>query len=120
MSIFGVIALTGVVVHDSLVMVSFVNHSVREGESRIDAIMNAGQKRFRAIILTTLTTFIGVLPMIFETSMQAANMIPMAISLGFGVLFATTVTLILIPCLYMALHDIQDALGNYFFEKVSD
>ncbi len=120
MSIFGVIALTGVVVNDSLVMVSFVNHSVREGESRIDAIMNAGQKRFRAIILTTLTTFIGVLPMIFETSMQAANMIPMAISLGFGVLFATTVTLILIPCLYMALHDIQDALGNYFFEKVSD
>lgn len=109
MSIFGIIALTGVVVNDSLVMVSFVNDSVRNGEmSREEAIMNAGQRRFRAIILTTLTTFVGVLPMIFETSMQAANMIPMAISLGFGVLFATMITLVLLPCLYLILHDIQD------------
>lgn len=109
MSIFGIIALTGVVVNDSLVMVSFVNESVRNGEmSRLEAIMRAGQRRFRAIILTTLTTFVGVLPMIFETSMQAANMIPMAISLGFGVLFATMITLVLLPCLYLILHDIQD------------
>lgn len=114
MSIFGVIALSGVVVNDSLVMVSFVNDSVREGSmSRIDAIMNAGQKRFRAIILTTATTFFGVLPMTLETSMQAANMIPMAISLGFGVLFATTVTLLLLPCLYMALHDIQQRFSQF-------
>ncbi len=113
MSIFGVIALSGVVVNDSLVMVSFVNDSVRDGEmSRLDAIMTAGQKRFRAIILTTATTFFGVLPMTLETSMQAANMIPMAISLGFGVLFATTVTLILLPCLYMVLHDIEIKFGQ--------
>lgn len=118
MSVFGIIALTGVVVNDSLVMVSFVNDSIRNGEmSRIEAIMNAGQRRFRAIILTTLTTFVGVLPMIFETSMQAANMIPMAISLGFGVLFATVITLVLLPCLYLILHDIQDKLLPLFVKQ---
>ena len=111
MSIFGIIAVTGVVVNDSLVMVSFVNDAVRdEGVSRSEAVMKAGQLRFRAIMLTTITTFFGVTPLIFSTSMQAANMIPMAISLGCGVLFATVVTLFLLPCIYIMLHDFKEKL----------
>ncbi|HEY9032992.1 MAG TPA: efflux RND transporter permease subunit [Pseudomonadales bacterium] len=107
MSLFGIVALTGVVVNDSLLMVDFVNRSVRDGMDKMSAILQAGQIRFRAIILTTITTFFGVLPMILEQSLQAKNMIPMAISLGFGVLFATAITLLLIPCLYMMLDDIK-------------
>lgn len=107
MSLFGIVALTGVVVNDSLLMVDFVNRSVRDGMDKMSAILQAGQIRFRAIILTTITTFFGVLPMIMEQSLQAKNMIPMAISLGFGVLFATAITLLLIPCLYMMLDDIK-------------
>ena len=112
MSLFGIVALTGVVVNDSLVMVDFVNRSVREGIDKTTAVIMAGQKRFRAIILTTITTFVGVLPMILEQSLQARNMIPMAISLGFGVLFATAITLILIPCLYMMLDDLRRLGGK--------
>lgn len=107
MSLFGIIALSGVVVNDSLVMVDFVNRSRAEGYTHRDAVIAAGGQRFRAIMLTTVTTFAGVLPMILETSVQAQSMIPMAVSLGFGIVFATTITLILIPCLYMILEDIK-------------
>ena len=110
-SIFGIVALSGVVVNDSLVLIDFFNQKRREGMSVHDAIMTAGIQRFRPIILTTLTTFGGLLPMIFETSRQARFLIPMAISLGFGILFATGITLILIPSLLMILEDV-----NRFFK----
>ncbi|MBC8206230.1 MAG: efflux RND transporter permease subunit [Kiritimatiellales bacterium] len=106
-SIFGIVALSGVVVNDSLVLIDFFNQKRREGMSVHDSVMTAGVQRFRPIVLTTLTTFGGLLPMIFETSRQARFLIPMAISLGFGILFATGITLLLIPSLTMILEDIS-------------
>mgnify|MGYP006355652459 FL=1 len=112
MSIFGIIALSGIIVNDSLLLVDFVNQSVKNGElSYEEAIIQAGQRRFRAIFLTTVTTFLGILPMTLESSIQATNMIPMAISLTFGEIFGTTITLLLIPCLYMIVIDIRRWLG---------
>lgn len=107
MSVFGIFAVVGVVVNDSLVMVDYVNHARAEGQSLHQAVLNAGQKRFRAILLTSLTTFIGLVPIMSETSLQAQIVIPMAVSLAFGVLFATVVTLILVPCLYVTTADIR-------------
>jgi multidrug efflux pump subunit AcrB len=106
MSLFGVVALSGVVVNDSLVFIDFANQKRREGADMHDALLAAGIQRFRPIILTTLTTFFGLMPMILETSRQARFLIPMAISLGFGILFATGITLLLIPSLTMILEDI--------------
>ncbi|WP_289106753.1 efflux RND transporter permease subunit [uncultured Pseudoalteromonas sp.] len=105
LSMFGIIAVAGIVVNDSLVMVDFVNKARAEGMAVKQAVMQAGAKRFRAILLTSITTFIGVMPIIMETSLQAKIVIPMAVSLAFGVLFATVITLILIPCQYVALED---------------
>ncbi|SLM28894.1 Cobalt-zinc-cadmium resistance protein CzcA-like protein [Desulfamplus magnetovallimortis] len=107
MSLFGLVALSGVVVNDSLVMVDFANRKRRNKDmSAREAIFQSGKQRFRAIMLTTLTTFGGLAPMIFETSRQARFMIPMAISLGFGILFATIITLALVPTFYMVIEDI--------------
>ena len=100
LSIFGLIALAGVVVNDSLILVEFVNRGRSDHDSIDQALLGAGKKRFRAILLTTMTTFVGLLPMLFETSMQAQFVIPMALSLSFGIVFATTITLVLVPCLY--------------------
>ena len=105
LSVFGIIAAAGVVVNDSLVMVDYVNHSRRAGVPLKQAVIDAGCRRFRAIMLTSFTTFIGLVPIMAETSMQAQMVIPMAVSLAFGVLFATVVTLCLIPCLYIAIED---------------
>jgi len=110
MSMFGIIAAAGVVVNDSLVMVDFVNKSRAEGVRLRDAVVQSGGRRFRAIALTSLTTFIGLLPIMFEPSMQAKIVIPMAISLAFGVGFATVITLILIPCLYIILEDVKGGI----------
>ncbi len=109
-SIMGIIALAGVVVNDSLVLIDYANRLRRDGMNPWDAIRDAGVRRFRPIILTTLTTFGGLAPMIFETSRQARFIIPMAISLGFGILFATVITLILVPSLYLMIED----LSNFF------
>ena len=106
-SMMGVVALTGVVVNDSLVLVDFVNRYRRAGNTLLAAIMEGGKRRFRPIVLTTLTTFFALLPMLAETSVQARFLVPMAISLGFGVLFATFITLILIPVLYLIMEDIK-------------
>lgn len=105
MSLFGIIALSGVVVNDSLIMVDFVNRARQKGEPIYEAVVGAGSLRFRAILLTSLTTFFGILPMLLESSIQAEFVIPMAVSLGFGIIFATVITLILIPCLYVVLED---------------
>jgi multidrug efflux pump subunit AcrB len=106
MSTFGVVALSGVVINDSLILIDFANRKRLTGMSSHDAIHGAGLHRFRPIMLTTLTTFGGLTPMIFETSRQARFLIPMAVSLGFGILFATVITLLLVPSLYLIVEDL--------------
>ncbi|MFT6268965.1 MAG: multidrug efflux pump subunit AcrB [Alphaproteobacteria bacterium] len=108
LSICGIIALSGVVVNDSLIMVDFVNRARKEGRSLMDSVFTAGTERFRAIVLTSLTTFMGLMPIVFERSLQAQIVIPMAISLAFGILFATVITLLLVPSLYLVLDDIKN------------
>jgi multidrug efflux pump subunit AcrB len=110
-SMFGIIALTGVVVNDSLILVNTANRNRWSGMSQYDSIFNASIRRFRPILLTSLTTFLGLAPMIFESSIQARFLIPMAISLGFGILFATGIALIVVPCFYLVLVDIKRVLG---------
>ena len=105
MSFFGIIALAGVVVNDSLILVDFVNRERKLGVPLIQAVNDAARKRFRAILLTSLTTFFGLIPIVLETSLQARIVIPMAASLAFGILFATVITLFLIPSLYLILDD---------------
>jgi multidrug efflux pump subunit AcrB len=105
-SLMGVIALSGVVVNDALIMIELANRK-RDEFDAFDAIHLAGLRRFRPIVLTTLTTFGGLTPIILETSRQSAYLVPMAISLGFGIVFATAIILLLVPCLYMALEDIH-------------
>ena len=100
-SMFGLIALAGVVVNDSLIMVDFINRARQQGADLRTAVIESGTQRFRAIVLTSFTTAAGLLPIMLETSMQAQLVIPMAISLGFGILFATVITLFLVPALYL-------------------
>jgi multidrug efflux pump subunit AcrB len=111
MSLFGLVAMSGVVVNDSLVLIDFANRRFREGVPVLYAVHSAGIQRFRPILLTTLTTCGGLAPIITETSRQARFLIPMAISLGFGILFATLITLLMVPCLYMILEDIKGWFG---------
>ena len=112
MSMFGIVALSGVVVNDSLLLIDRINRNRRDGGSDLfQAISEAGQRRFRPILLTSLTTFFGLAPMILERSVQAQFLIPMALSLGFGILFATGIILILIPVLYLMLEDLRRLFG---------
>lgn len=104
-SLFGLIALAGVVVNDSLIMVDFINKARDEGTSIKEAVIQSGTLRFRAIVLTSLTTAVGLMPIMFEKSVQAQYVTPMAISMAFGIVFATVITLFLIPALYMLLLD---------------
>ena len=105
-SLFGIVGLAGVVVNDSLVLIHATNRLRKEGSDAHDAVTQAGVLRFRAVILTSLTTFAGLIPIILERSLQAKFLIPMAVSLGYGVLFATVITLLLIPSLYLILEDL--------------
>ena len=109
-SLLGMVALTGVVINDSLVLISAVNDRVREGLPIMQSVIEGTCRRVRAVLLTSLTTFFGLAPIIFEQSLSARFLIPMAISLGFGVLFVTGIALILVPSIYMALHDVKVAL----------
>ena len=111
MSMFGVVALSGVVINDSLVLIDYANRRRNAGDNAHDAVYASGIQRFRPILLTTLTTFGGLMPMIFETSRQARFLIPMAISLGFGIVFATLITLALVPSFYMIVDDLQGLLA---------
>jgi multidrug efflux pump subunit AcrB len=110
MSMCGLVALAGVVVNDSLVLVDYVNRHRGEDRTVFEAALKAGARRFRPILLTSLTTFVGLVPMLLEDDMQAKFLIPMAVSLGFGILFATAITLILVPSLYVILDDAVKAL----------
>lgn len=106
LSVFGILALAGVVVNDSLVMVDFANQRRRAGVAAMKAVIESGTRRFRPILLTSLTTFAGLLPLMLDRSLQAQFLIPMAVSLGFGILFATFITLYLIPSGYLVMEDI--------------
>ena len=111
-SILGMLALAGVVVNDSLVLVDYVNKHRHKFDSIQEAVAQAGVRRFRPVLLTSLTTFAGLMPLIFEKSTQSQFLIPMAVSLGFGILFATLVTLLLIPVNYLVLEDIKKVIKN--------
>ena len=108
-SIFGMMALSGVVVNDSLIMVHFMNRKLKEGVTLEEAVRMAGVRRFRPILLTSLTTFFGLAPLMFESHPTSSFLIPMAISLGWGIIFATTITLVLIPVLVLISDDIKRA-----------
>jgi len=113
LSIIGIVALSGVVVNDSLVMVDFINRYRREeGKTVMAAALAAGPRRFRPILLTSVTTFVGLFPLLIEKSVQAKFLVPMAISLAFGVLFATLITLLLVPTSYLVIEDIKKYFGD--------
>ncbi|MBW3529891.1 MULTISPECIES: efflux RND transporter permease subunit [unclassified Shewanella] len=114
LSLCGIVALAGVVVNDSLILVDFVNRAREQGQSVRQAAVDSGCYRFRAIILTSLTTFVGLVPIILERSLQAQIVIPMATSLAFGILFSTLVTLILVPLLYIILDDVKRTSSRFF------
>ncbi len=119
-SMWGIVALTGVVVNSSLVMIDFINRGRADGMDVVEAVHESGRRRFRPIIMTSLTTFFGLIPIILETSIQAQFLIPMAISLGFGVLFSTAITLVLIPSLYLILEDILNLWRAIFGMEVEE
>jgi multidrug efflux pump subunit AcrB len=112
MSLMGMLALTGVVVNDSLVLVDYINKRRAEGMALMEAVSTAGIARLRPVLLTSLTTFAGLTPLIFEKSTQAQFLIPMAVSLGFGILFATFITLLLVPLNYLVLEDMRRLFGK--------
>jgi multidrug efflux pump subunit AcrB len=113
LSLMGVLALSGVVVNDSLVLVDYINKKRAEGVALFDSVYVAGGRRFRPVILTSLTTFAGLMPLLFEKSTQAQFLIPMAVSLGFGILFATIITLFLVPINYLIMEDIKRYCVRY-------
>ena len=111
-SLFGVVALSGVVVNDSVVLLDFMNKKHAEGHPLFEAAMLAVERRFRPILLTTLSTCLGLLPMMTETSFQARFLIPMVVSLGVGILFVTPIILILVPSLILIVEDIKGLFSN--------
>jgi multidrug efflux pump subunit AcrB len=106
-SVLGMVALAGVVVNASLVMVHFVNRQRDAGAPFLEAVAGAGVARFRPIVLTAVTTYVGLVPLMFEANPAATMLIPMAISLGYGVLFSSIFTLYLVPALYVVLEDLK-------------
>ncbi|MGH7821964.1 MAG: efflux RND transporter permease subunit [Candidatus Binatia bacterium] len=108
-SMMGIVALSGVVVNDSLVLIDAANQRRAEGMSAFEAIDSAALRRFRPILLTSATTFVGLVPMLLEPSMQARFLIPMAISLAFGILFSTALVLLIVPSLYLIVEDLRHA-----------
>jgi multidrug efflux pump subunit AcrB len=117
---FGVVALAGVVVNDSLILVNYVNRNRRPGVSLRTVVRESGMARFRPIMLTSLTTFGGLTPLLLEKSLQARFMIPMAISLAYGVVFATFITLILIPAEYLILEDIKRLFSRLTGKRMAE
>ncbi|WP_193211024.1 efflux RND transporter permease subunit [Luteolibacter marinus] len=109
LSVFGILALAGVVVNDSIVLVDFINQRRAAGNNLVEAVVESGARRFRPILLTSLTTFAGLLPLMLDDSLQNQMLVPMAVSLGFGLLFATAITLYLIPTAYLAT---EETLGH--------
>ncbi len=113
LSAIGLVALTGIVVNDSLVLVDFINHRIRAGISPFEASITGAKLRLRAILLTTLTTVAGLTPLMFEKSFQAKFMIPMAVTLTFGLMFATALTLVLVPALNLVYFDVESLFDRF-------
>jgi multidrug efflux pump subunit AcrB len=114
LSIFGMLALAGISVSNSLVLVDYVNQRRAAGSSLIEAAREAGLRRFQPILLTSVTTFVGLAPMIFDRSIEAQFLIPMAVSMGFGILFTTIITLFLVPCALLTAEDLTIACSRIF------
>ncbi|WJW75910.1 efflux RND transporter permease subunit [Thiohalobacter sp. IOR34] len=119
LSVIGFLALTGIVVNDSLILVDFVKRRRQAGQARIEAVLEAGRVRIRPILLTTVTTFLGISPLIFFATGQTAFLSPMAVSLGFGLLFATALVLVGIPCFYLVADDLRQWLRSRFVRSAS-
>jgi multidrug efflux pump subunit AcrB len=107
-SIFGIVALSGIVVNDSLILIDFINRSVRKGEEINTAVVESGKARFRPVLLTSVTTIAGLSPLLLERSFQAQFLIPMAVSISFGLLIATILTLLYVPALYLIIQDLRN------------
>ncbi|MCK5618314.1 MAG: efflux RND transporter permease subunit, partial [Candidatus Krumholzibacteria bacterium] len=118
LSMFGVVALAGVVVNDSIVLVHYINRRRAAGVPVEQAVRDAGVARFRAILLTSVTTFAGLSPLLFARSVQAKFMVPMAVSLGFGVIFATFITLMIVPVSYLILEDVKRLAARVFGRRI--
>ena len=112
LSLLGVVALSGVVVNDSLLLVVFVNREKEKGVETLPAVIDAVRTRFRPVILTSLTTFLGIAPLLFNQSTQVLFLKPMAISLGVGILFATFVILLLVPVSYVVIDDFINLISR--------
>jgi multidrug efflux pump subunit AcrB len=109
-SLFGIVALSGIVVNDSLILIDFINRAVRSGVDVETAVVESGKARFRPVLLTSITTIAGLLPILLERSFQAQFLIPMAISICFGLLAATVLTLLYVPALYLIVRDVRNAV----------
>jgi HAE1 family hydrophobic/amphiphilic exporter-1 len=105
-SIFGIVALSGIVVNDSLILIDFINRAHRNGMTVVEAVMESGRSRFRPVLLTSVTTIAGLFPLLLERSFQAQFLIPMAVSISFGLLAATLLTLLYVPALYLIVDDV--------------
>jgi len=111
-SLLGIVALSGVVVNSSLILVDYINRQRRQGQDLVGAVSSAGGVRFRPIVLTSVTTFVGLTPMMALSNMSTIMFVPMATSLAFGVLVGTLITLFLVPCLYLTLEDLLALTGR--------
>jgi HAE1 family hydrophobic/amphiphilic exporter-1 len=110
-SIFGIVALSGIVVNDSLILIDFINRAHRGGMGVVEAVIaNPGRSRFRPVLLTSITTIAGLFPLLLERSFQAQFLIPMAVSISFGLLAATLLTLLYVPALYLIVDDVVRAM----------
>jgi multidrug efflux pump subunit AcrB len=105
-SIFGIVALSGIVVNDSLILIDFINRALRDGMDIEKAVIESGRARFRPVLLTSVTTVAGLFPLLLERSFQAQFLVPMAVSLCFGLMVATVLTLLYVPALYLIVQDI--------------
>ncbi|HJO94091.1 MAG TPA: efflux RND transporter permease subunit [Victivallales bacterium] len=113
--IFGIVALSGVVVNDAIVLIDEINQRLAAGKNLSDAVVLGGKRRFRAIMLTTLTTFFGLMPLVFQKSFTGQLIVPMAVTIAFGILFTTIVTLILVPCFFVILNDLRRGFHYVWF-----
>jgi multidrug efflux pump subunit AcrB len=113
-SLFGIVALSGIVVNDALILIDFINRAVRNGVEVETAVVESGKARFRPVLLTSITTIAGLLPILLERSFQAQFLIPMAISICFGLLAATMLTLLYVPALYLIVRDVRNSVMGRF------
>ena len=113
-SIFGIVALSGIVVNDSLILIDFINRAIRDGNETYKSVVESGKARFRPVLLTSVTTVAGLFPLLLERSFQAQFLIPMAVSISFGLIAATLLTLLYVPALYLIVDDVRKMVTGWF------